>query len=216
MMKGKMAKQAGKQITSNKDNVRLELDMVPIFEKAYTGKSDEFRDILRQRLSDPDVKSAFGNAVVDEIIDRTHDRSKDRNNAGFKAYKKSYTDSLIYKLYKGGSRKVNLTLTGEMLSKLVSKEKSGKGVVIKFKDSKNSRKAHGHITAGGTLAGRQRDFLGITQDRAAKIMKDVLNDFAKTAETEIVSRGIEDAFEPLVVSPGQELLFDIDLLAEEI
>ena len=210
-----MAKQAGKQITSNMNNVRLEIDMLPIFEKAYSGEDPKVKDILRQRLSDPDVKIAFGNAIVDEIIDRTQDEGKDKNDVRFKAYKKSYMDSLIYKIYKGGSRKVNLTLTGEMLSSLVSVPKSGKAVTVKFTNSNNSKKAHGHITAGGTLKGRKRDFLGIAEKDAVDIMKNILKDFAKTAETEMISRGIEEVSMVEVVEPGEELIIDTDLLFGE-
>ena len=33
-----MAKQVGKQITTNMNNVRLEIDMLPVFEKAYAAE----------------------------------------------------------------------------------------------------------------------------------------------------------------------------------
>ena len=122
-------------------------------------------------------RDAIATEVIDFIINRTQQGHKDKNNKSFKPYSKEYKSSLDFKIGKGGSTKVNLTMTEEMLNEIkVIKNAAGK-VDIGFdgRRSKLNGKVEGNIlgTYGQKKStGKARDFLGITKKDKSNFTKD--------------------------------------------
>ena len=120
-------------------------------------------------------REAIADDVLEFIRERT-EKGKDKNNKNFPGYSESYRESLAYKVGKGRSGKVNLTLSGDMLAAMDLK-KQGKGYIeIGFSSGSENDKAEGNIlgTYGNQtpLPKKQRDFLGIKPAELKKILKD--------------------------------------------
>jgi hypothetical protein len=129
-------------------------------------------------------------AVAGDVIEHIRKRSRkglDKNNRPFAKYSKEYTESLDFKVA-GKSKKVDLTLSGDMLGAIDLIE-HGKGkIVIGFEDGtgENAR-ADGNIR--GTYGQKsqtapKRDFLGIGKSDLNKILAKYPVDDAPKARTE--------------------------------
>lgn len=117
------------------------------------------------------VSEAFSQAVLDHIKERTQS-GRDVNGNLFAPYSKAYKDSLAFKVY-GKGKKVNMTLTGDMLETMFTDASNGK-LTIKLDGDQNNVKAFAHITGfqgHPTLDGkvRPRQFFGVTDKDLAKI-----------------------------------------------
>jgi hypothetical protein len=115
----------------------------------------------------PSERVALGVEIIDHIIERSKS-GKDKKNRDMPAYSKEYKESFDFKLA-GKSKKVNLTLSGEMLNALtVLDNKAGEITIgIPKDDTFNNAKAEGNIkgTYGQkkAIAGKKRDFMGISR-----------------------------------------------------
>jgi len=158
--------------------LRYKLNLVEIFNRAYAGTELDRKNQLRGFLSEPSVKLNYGQAVIDRIVERT-ESSIDKKGDSFPGYSQSYKDSLVFQIY-GKSGKVNLTLTGAMLSNMIPRPKVVKReVVIEFLSKLQNDKAHGHTT-GATGRLPVRDFFGLPPEEEEAILKRIIKDAAST------------------------------------
>lgn len=169
-------------------NPKYELDLIEIFDRAYSDEDQELQDKIKPLLRNSTIKTTYGQRVIDEIVDRTQKNHIDKNGKSLGVYSKTYKDSLIFEIYKGNEREVNLTLTGEMLSSLRNKPK-GSMIIINLDGNNNRAKAQGHITGRYGKKGRSnpRDFLGLPEKLEAKLLKETIKDYIrenKLVETE--------------------------------
>lgn len=117
---------------------------------------------------------AIGLDIIDHIIERSKS-GKDKNNNPFPGYSKEYTKSFDFKLAGKSKSKVDLTLSGEMLSALeILDTKDGEITIgIPANDDFNNAKAEGNIkgTYGKDtpIRGKKRDFMGISQGDLSEI-----------------------------------------------
>lgn len=162
-------------------NPKYELDLIEIFDRAYYKETQSKQNKLRPLLSVSEIKTVFGQRVIDEIVDRTQKDHIDKNGGSLGKYSDSYKKALIFKIYKEGDKSVNLTLTGDMLSSLRSKSKNKYLIVINLENQKNRNKAQGHITGIYGKKGRTdpRDFLGLPKKVEEEILKQTIKDYIK-------------------------------------
>jgi hypothetical protein len=160
-------------------NPKYELDLVEIFGRAYSDEDQELQDKIRPLISNNTVKVTYGQRVIDEIVDRTQSHI-DKNGKSLGRYSATYKNSLVFEIYKGGETRVNLTLTGDMLSSLRSKSKRN-SIIINLDGDDNRGKAQGHITGRYGKKGRSdpRDFLGIPPNIEEKLLKQTIKDYIK-------------------------------------
>lgn len=159
--------------------VKYIIDMVAVFDRALATKPREVRRALRPLLSNPNFKRTFGFNIMEQIRRRTL-KGIDKNNKPFPSpYSDRYAKSDEFKIYGKSKFKVNLRLTGQMLSSM----KVGKSPALQLKiimaDKFNNDKAHGHITGNIAKVKRKakRDFFGLPRDEETKIMKATLKEF---------------------------------------
>lgn len=125
--------------------------------------------------TDVDVdREAVAYAVIDEIVERTQNRSRNKDGRKFSNYSKAYIKSLDFELA-GKSKKVNLTMTGDMLAALDLLEADDKKITIGYeKNSDENDKAEGNIKGTYGDEGRKRktprNFLGISNKALARII----------------------------------------------
>ena len=130
---------------------------------------------------DEDQRLAVADLIVERIVNRT-DKGIDKNDKPFVGYSQSYKDSLDFKI--AGKGKVNLQLSGDMLAALSVLDVTSRSAVIGFeRGSEENGKADGNIrgTYGRSkpIAGKARDFLGISYEELSKIIDVIKNDKPK-------------------------------------
>lgn len=148
--------------------------------------------------------SAIALEIIDRIIERTQKENLDRYNEPFAKYSESYSKSLDFNILGKKKNKVDLTLTGDMLSSLkVLKVKKGlieigyeKGDPINGKVEGNRLGTYGNSKP----VAEPRDFLGIHKDdldkiyenypRGKKYMKERLKRVEDVFSAEVVSEDI--------------------------
>lgn len=123
-------------------------------------------------------------AIAFNIVSYIQDRTKDGKGKDGKKwtppadkYSKEYKESLDFKNAKGSQKKVNLTLTGDMLGSIdLLKDSPGSLTIGIGKSDEDHDKAEGNIRGSyGKKTGskaKARDFLGISQKEVNKILKD--------------------------------------------
>ena len=140
--------------------------------------------ILEIELPDnlkPNQRQAIAQEVIDFIVTRTQKGQDVKGNewTGTRGeYSKAYSKSLDFKIA-GKSKKVDLTLSSEMLNDLeVIKQAKGKIVVGYGRGNASRGKAEGNIlgTYGkeSPIRGKSRPFLGITKKDLANIVEPYL------------------------------------------
>lgn len=147
--------------------------------------------------SNPAISQAFAQAVIDRIISRT-ESGRDAFGSQFKGYSKSYKDSLAFKAF-GKSSRVNLELTGEMLSSVDILSISRGNLTIGITGEPAAR-AYGHMTG---MEGHpfldgvtpERKFFGVTEQDLEDIAKDFEPELESTAEDERLIEAIQQAVE---------------------
>jgi hypothetical protein len=111
----------------------------------------------------------IGRAVV-MLIERRTAKGIDKDGKPFVGYSDSYKESMEFKQM-GKSRAVDLTGLGEMLADFGVID-SGRGwVSLGFEDEDQRAKAHGHITGQQGNGFPVRDFLGISKEELASIIR---------------------------------------------
>lgn len=166
-------------------NPTFKINLLDVLESSYD--SQEVKDKLRDFVAETEFKQLYGQRVVDEIVNRTREQGIDKNGRSLGTYSKSYRDSLIFSIYKGGDKNVNLTLTGSMLESL--NPKLGKYVItIQLEGEENRGKAQGHITGilGKYGRAKPRDFLGLPKSELRSMFKDAMKDYRAGAFAEIL------------------------------
>lgn len=122
---------------------------------------------------DSDQRAQLADDVIEYIKQRT-EKGRDVDGDAFAPYSEAYMKSLTFKIG-GKSKKVDLTLSGDMLAAIgVLSDKPGK-IVIGFEDgSPENARADGNIR--GTYGKRSGDpkkarpFLGISDDALDKLL----------------------------------------------
>mgnify|MGYP001601514560 CR=1 FL=1 len=181
-------------------NPRLFIDLNATFNRAFRDRSTKVKRQLRKSLNDPGLINLYGGFVIDEIAERTRS-GKDYRGKRFERYSSkslyspSYKESFAFKIVKPGANKIDLSLSGAMLSSMESR-KRGNQLMIYFDDSEEAAKAHGHITGhdgaiirNGPRKGRRwpvRDFFGIEKDAQADLLVEAyeVGDFLRTQEAD--------------------------------
>lgn len=156
--------------------MKLQIDLISLLHRIE--KNPNRRRALTPLLRRESIKREFGNRIIDEIEDRTL-QGKDKRGASFKGragrYSKKYRESLKFKVFKGKQTKPNLKLTGSMLSSMYVERTTQTGVILSFNNQEDNDKAEGHVNGANHLP--IRDFWGIEDERAGKILDSVLSDF---------------------------------------
>lgn len=160
--------------------------------KGLTLKQDEvsqefdLNQILGIDVSDDDgLTEAVGQFIIDKIVERTKS-GRAVDGSKFAKYSESYKDSLEFKAF-GKSSKVDMELSGEMLSTLtIISSKNGK-IKVGWSDSENNAKAYGNITGmegHPTLEGvtPARNFFGMTAAEIAEMQKEFRPNFSSKAK----------------------------------
>lgn len=145
--------------------------------------------LLPSDYSDDDAQTV-AEEVLNFIINRTKS-GKGSDGEKFPGYSKSYMNSLDFKIA-GKSKKVNLTLSSEMLDSLeILEAKEGKIVFGYPEGSEMNARAEGNIL--GSYGGRAnpdkaRNFLQLSGNELSKILKtvdvlprDIQNEIARLA-----------------------------------
>jgi hypothetical protein len=162
---------------ASKWNPLFKIDLRDLIDKAYP---QDTADKLRPLISKSDFKQLFGIRVVDEIVYRTRELNINKKGKSLGTYSTAYKNSLIFDIYKGGDKQVNLTLTGEMLDTL--NHRNGKyEIIVHLTGELNKAKAQGHITGRYGKKGRansgDRDFLGLPDKEQVRIFKETVKDY---------------------------------------
>ena len=152
--------------------VQYKLNMVKIFNRAFVGENLSKKNQLRAFISDPSVKLNYGRAVISKIQERT-EKGIDKRSVPLKRYSKSYAKSDIFRIF-GKTRKVDMTLSGEMLASMIPIPRiRNREVVIEFQPDQNN-KAHGHVNGSRILP--KRDFFGLPKDVESDLLKRIVTD----------------------------------------
>jgi hypothetical protein len=124
----------------------------------------------------PAEREAIARDIIDYIVERTQKKNLDKDNVKFAGYSKSYKESLDFKIAGKSKNRVDLTLSGDMLSSIKTLNTRSGSVTIGFDaGDENNGKAEGNIK--GTYGNRRpvgprRDFLGLTNgDLTSKVLK---------------------------------------------
>jgi hypothetical protein len=157
-------------------NPTYKLNLLDILRRSIP--DPKVQDALRSTIKESPFKTLYGQRVVDEIVNRTREKNVDKNGKSLGTYSKTYKDSLIFEIYKGGDKKVNLTLTGEMLESLRNIN-SAYSIVINLDGENNRGKAQGHITGrlGKNGKAKPRDFLGLPKSEEERIFRESIKDY---------------------------------------
>jgi hypothetical protein len=129
----------------------------------------------------PEHRKALAQDIINFIIDRTQKQNVDKNNRKFPKYSKEYMESIDFRVSGKKKGKVDLTLSGDMLSaiKLINDRPGELRIGIPSGDDE-AGKAEGNIlgTYGQSRStGKRRDFMGITQKDLNSLMKKFDSDF---------------------------------------
>jgi hypothetical protein len=156
-------------------NPTYKINLLEVIKRAIP--DPKIQDAIRPTLGESPFKTLFGQRIVDEIVTRTRDKNIDKNGGTLGTYSKEYKASLVFQIYKSGQRKVDLTLTGEMLESLRSNNTRFM-IVVDLEESQRG-KAKGHITGKLGKYGRAepRDFLGLPNKEVDKIFLESIKDY---------------------------------------
>lgn len=157
-------------------NPTYKINLLKVLERAI--KDTDIQDALRPTIKESPFKTLFGQRIVDEIVRRTRELNVDKNGKSLGTYSKEYKKSMVFQIYKDGQKKVDLTLTGEMLESLRNNA-SAYTIVIDLEGDNNRGKAQGHITGkyGKFGKSKPRDFLGLPDKEVDKIFTESIKDY---------------------------------------
>lgn len=151
----------------------------PIFKKTKVQQKINLKDEFGVDLSDrPDLIEALGQALIDKMVKRTKEsvgmsfsskgsgRKIDLNK---KPYSKAYRQSKEFKAF-GKTKRVNMTLSGDMLGQIDILKVKGNEIILGWEDSEENAKAYNH-SVGDTV--KKRPFFGVNK----KELKDLKSEF---------------------------------------
>lgn len=166
-------------------NPQFKINLVSVFNRAYGSESRELRSKLRSSLSNTNFRRQFAKTVIDRIVERTSKEGVDKQGKKFAEYSDSYKASDTFAIY-GKSNKVDLLLSGEMLSSLKGIDTS-QSIVIELIGKENKAKAHGHVNGikSKKYGKVKRDFLGLPDEELEDIMIESIEQFRIEAFDEI-------------------------------
>jgi len=173
---------------ASKWNPKYIIDVVKVYNRAYESEDSELVDKIRPIISSESFKLLYGQRVVDKIVERTQ-KGVNKSNGSLGTYSESYKESLIFKVYKSGESRVNLTLTGDMLNSLRMADKKNQ-IIINLEGDENRGKAQGHISGKYGKKGKSkydRDFLGLPEDLEDSILKKTIRDIRQANLEDLVS-----------------------------
>ena len=144
-------------------------------------------------------------AIASDIVEYIRDRASRGEVPGKKTYSKGYADSLDFRIAGKSESKVDMTLSGDMLTELdILGEKSGEILIGYDRSSDQYGKAEGNILGSyGGKANKKnaRPFLNLTDKEIRDILKDYpLNNpklLAKTTEDRLTSDSVLEEFEAI-------------------
>lgn len=118
-------------------------------------------------------REAVADKAIDWIISRTN-RGIDKNGDRFTPYSKSYAGSKNFSIAGKTKGLVNLRLTGELHNGLQLLGHSAGRIVIGYKDGSGANDKAQWAAASDN--GPVREFLGLSQDRLDRIVREVATD----------------------------------------
>jgi len=154
----------------------LTIDVIALLHNSGLSTRDirAYTPIVKQHS----VSKEIGEKVVDAILKNTLG-GNDRHGKPFVKYSEAYKKSLIFKIYKGGKRKPDLKLTGNMQADLAVINATDSTVTVGFTDAEESEKAKGHITGANYLP--RRDFFGLKSEELKDIMLQTIKEYEANA-----------------------------------
>ena len=157
-----------------------------ILTQAEVSQRFDLSDIAGVELIDQDdLKNAIGQAIIDKMVERS-EKGKDLRGNSLEKYKKSYKQSDQYEAF-GKSSKVNMTLSGGMLSRMDILDSTGNEIKIGWDDSTENAKAFNHMT-GDTVTKRQ--FFGMSASAVKEVIEDFQSEIDDIKESERESRAV--------------------------
>ena len=155
-------------------NPKYEINIKSVFDSAYSGQSYKLKSKLKPILKDRVFRDAYAFRVIDEITKRTLS-GIDKNGRVFPKYSESYLKSLVARTHGKSRGRVNLWLTGSMLSDLQRTNKFNT-ITFTLRSQLNKNKARGHIS-GMEGAGKKRDFFGLPKGVESSLLKQTIRDY---------------------------------------
>jgi hypothetical protein len=157
-------------------------------------------DLFGKEVDDDSIVADIGQSMIDLIISRTEKR-KDVNGKALKSpYSDSYAKSSIFKEYGKSKNKVNMTLTGDMLSSIEVLESDSSQIVIGFNDPTQEAKAANH-NQGITVP--ERPFFGVNDKELKKIKSKFIAEIEKPTG-QLENQDLIDYVQSLEVKGGTE------------
>lgn len=155
-------------------NPEKKIELLKLLERTIDDK--RIRDALRPTMAESQFKKLFGQRVVDLLVERAKDgKGKDGPFSG--TYSKTYRESEEFQIYKAGQKKIDLTLTGEMLESLKFKQEKY-SVVINLQGQENRNKAEGHISGlYGKAQVKPRNFMELPDSVLNKVFLESIKDY---------------------------------------
>lgn len=150
---------------------------------------------------DTTLRLALGQAVIDKIVERTKSGEL-LSGSSSRGYSKEYMESEEFKAA-GKSKKVNMTLTGDMLGLMDILDEGSNTITIGWNDSDENLKASNHLS-GDTVP--KRDFFGLTSSDVSEIKSKFQSDI-----DEVLSKrgsGREAAILSLIEKIGEDIGFN--------
>lgn len=140
--------------TFNEDEVSLEIDLQKLFGR---------------RVNDPSIRRSIAERAIEIILERTEEGKGVDGNKVVKLkspYSKQYSESLEFQGFNKEKNKVNMKLTGSMLSSVDLIAEQSSKIKIGIDDPDEAPKAFNHLT-GDTVP--KRPWLGLTSADLDKI-----------------------------------------------
>lgn len=131
---------------------------------------DELFDVIVPDNSE--FRQAVGQAIIDKIRSKAQ-KDNEGIDGKFEEYSKEYKESEDFLIYGKSPKDVNLTASGEMLGLMDIIEEGKNKIVIGWEDDLQAKKAHGHVTGS---VGKERNFLGLTEDDVDEIRDQFIDD----------------------------------------
>lgn len=130
------------------------------------------------------LRSEIGQALIDKMVERT-EQGKDIWGRSFDKYSSEYIDSDDFKDADKSASKIDMTLTGDMLSDVDIIEDRGSQLRIGFTDSTNQKKAANHSN-GVTVP--KRFFFGLTSKDINDVKKEFSSEINKLKKDSFTDR----------------------------
>lgn len=158
-------------------------------------KFKPYLDINIDPTIPPEEREALAYEIIDYIIDRTK-KGKDKNGKSLPSYSKSYIDSDNFKAFGKSAKRVDSTLSGEMLDAmdLISHSIGSLRIGYDESDTDLIGKVEGNVlgTYGNKSAipGKQRDFFGISKEE----VKELEANYVQSSQSEFAIAVNDDSF----------------------